>query len=48
MNIDFACSITGGGAVESVNQAMVAALVSDGHQAPTAHGGPVFAWQNQV
>ena len=37
MNIYFACSITGGRAVESVYQAMVAALVSDGHQVPTAH-----------
>jgi nucleoside 2-deoxyribosyltransferase len=37
MNIYFACSITGGRAFESVYQAMVAALVSDGHQVPTAH-----------
>jgi 2'-deoxynucleoside 5'-phosphate N-hydrolase len=37
MNIYFACSITGGRAVESVYQAMVAALVSDAHQVPTAH-----------
>ena len=37
MNIYFACSITGERAFESVYQAMVAALVSDGHQVPTAH-----------
>jgi 2'-deoxynucleoside 5'-phosphate N-hydrolase len=37
MNIYFACSITGGRTFESVYQAMVAALVNDGHQVPTAH-----------
>jgi nucleoside 2-deoxyribosyltransferase len=37
MNIYFACSITGGRAFEPLYQAMVAALVSDGHQVPTAH-----------
>jgi hypothetical protein len=36
MNIFSACSITGGRAVEPVYQAMVAALVSDGHPVPTA------------
>ena len=37
MNIYFACSITGGREFEPVYQAMVAALMSDGHQVPTAH-----------
>jgi len=37
MNIYFACSITGGREFESVYQAIVAALVGDGHEAPTAH-----------
>lgn len=37
MNIYFACSITGGRDFESVYQALVAVLVQDGHQVPTAH-----------
>ena len=37
MKIYFACSITGGREFESVYQQMVAALVQDGHQVPTAH-----------
>lgn len=37
MNIYFACSITGGREFESVYQAIVDALVQDGHQVPTAH-----------
>lgn len=37
MNIYFACSITGGREFESVYQAIVEALVQDGHQVPTAH-----------
>ena len=37
MNIYFACSITGGREFESVYQAIVMALVQDGHQVPTAH-----------
>ena len=37
MKIYFACSITGGREFESVYQEMVAALVQDGHQIPTAH-----------
>ena len=37
MNIYFACSITGGREFESVYQAIVAALVEDGHEVPTAH-----------
>lgn len=37
MNIYFACSITGGREFESTYQAMVHALVADGHQVPTAH-----------
>jgi nucleoside 2-deoxyribosyltransferase len=37
MKIYFACSITGGRAFEPVYQAMVGALVSDGHQVLTAH-----------
>jgi nucleoside 2-deoxyribosyltransferase len=37
MNIYFACSITGGREFESVYQEIVAALLQDGHQIPTAH-----------
>lgn len=37
MNIYFACSITGGREFEAVYQALVAALVWEGHQVPTAH-----------
>ena len=37
MKIYFACSITGGREFESVYQELVAALVQDGHQIPTAH-----------
>ena len=37
MKIYFACSITGGREFESVYQEIVAALVEDGHQIPTAH-----------
>lgn len=37
MNIYFACSITGGREFEQVYQAIVQALLSDGHQVPTAH-----------
>ncbi len=36
MNIYFACSITGGREFEPVYQAIVAALLADGHQVPTA------------
>ena len=37
MNIYFACSITGGREFEPVYQAIVAALLADGHEIPTAH-----------
>lgn len=37
MNIYFACSITGGREFEAVYQAIVRALVEDGHVVPTAH-----------
>ena len=37
MKIYFACSITGGREFEFVYQEMVAALVQDRHQIPTAH-----------
>jgi hypothetical protein len=37
MNIYFACSITGGRNFEPVYQAIIAALLSDGHTIPTAH-----------
>jgi nucleoside 2-deoxyribosyltransferase len=37
MNIYFACSITGGREFESTYAAITAALLSDGHQVPTAH-----------
>ncbi|HVM71779.1 MAG TPA: nucleoside 2-deoxyribosyltransferase [Anaerolineales bacterium] len=36
MNIYFACSITGGRAFEPVYQAIIAALLADGHTIPTA------------
>jgi len=37
MNIYFACSITGGRDFEPVYQAIMAALLADGHIVPTAH-----------
>ncbi len=37
MNIYFACSITGGREFEHVYQDLVAALIMDGHEVPTAH-----------
>jgi nucleoside 2-deoxyribosyltransferase len=37
MNIYFACSITGGREFETVYQAIVNALLADGHEVPTAH-----------
>ena len=37
MNIYFACSITGGRDFEAVYQEIVAALLADGHEVPTAH-----------
>ena len=37
MNIYFACSITGGRDFEPVYQAIVQAMLEDGHQVPTAH-----------
>jgi 2'-deoxynucleoside 5'-phosphate N-hydrolase len=45
MNIYFACSITGGRDFEPVYQAIMAALLADGHTVPTAHlaGSDVLA-----
>ena len=37
MNIYFACSITGGRDFEPVYAAITTALLSDGHEVPTAH-----------
>ena len=37
MNIYFACSITGGREFERVYQDLMAALLGDGHEIPTAH-----------
>jgi len=37
MNLYFACSITGGRAFEPVYQAIIRALLEDGHEVPTAH-----------
>ena len=37
MNIYFACSITGGRAFESIYQEFTRALLTDGHEVPTAH-----------
>ncbi len=45
MNIYFACAITGGRDFEPVYQAIMAALLADGHTVPTAHlaGSDVLA-----
>ncbi len=37
MNIYFACSITGGRKFERIYQDLIAALLADGHEIPTAH-----------
>ena len=37
MNVYFACSITGGRKYEPIYQAIVYALLEDGHEVPTAH-----------
>jgi 2'-deoxynucleoside 5'-phosphate N-hydrolase len=37
MNLYFACSVTGGREYEPVYQALIQALLADGHQIPTAH-----------
>jgi hypothetical protein len=37
MNVYFSCSITGGRTEEKVYQAMVNAMLADGHEVPTAH-----------
>ncbi len=37
MNIYFACSITGGREFEGVYQELIRALLTDGHEIPTAH-----------
>ena len=37
MNIYFACSITGGREFERVYQELTSALLTDGHEVPTAH-----------
>jgi len=37
MNIYFACSITGGRDFEPIYQSIIAALLADGHEVPTAH-----------
>ncbi len=37
MNIYFACSITGGRDFEPIYRAITTALLSDGHEVPTAH-----------
>jgi len=37
MNLYFACSITGGREYEPVYQALIQALLGDGHEIPTAH-----------
>lgn len=37
MKLYFACSITGGREFEHVYQALIDALVADGHEIPTAH-----------
>ena len=37
MNIYFACSITGGREFEPIYRAITTAMLSDGHEVPTAH-----------
>jgi 2'-deoxynucleoside 5'-phosphate N-hydrolase len=37
MNIYFACSITGGRDFEPIYQTIIAILLADGHEVPTAH-----------
>lgn len=37
MNVYFSCSITGGRAEEDVYQAIVGAMLEQGHEVPTAH-----------
>jgi len=37
MNIYFACSITGGREFERIYQELTSALLTDGHEVPTAH-----------
>ena len=37
MNVYFACSITGGREFERVYQELTSALLTDGHEVPTAH-----------
>ncbi|HET6845333.1 MAG TPA: nucleoside 2-deoxyribosyltransferase [Anaerolineales bacterium] len=37
MNLYFACSITGGREYEPIYQALMQALLADGHEIPTAH-----------
>jgi 2'-deoxynucleoside 5'-phosphate N-hydrolase len=37
MNIYFACSITGGRDFEPIYQSIIATLLADGHEVPTAH-----------
>ena len=48
MNIYFACSITGGREFEAVYQVIVAALVREGHQVPTAHLAESGAGENEA
>ena len=48
MNIYFACSITGGREFEPVYQALMEALLADGHEIPTAHladSGVIAIWK---
>lgn len=37
MNLYFACAVTGGREYEPVYQALIRALLADGHEIPTAH-----------
>ncbi len=50
MNIYFACSITGGREFERIYQDLMAALLADGHQIPTAHlaGSNVLALESVI
>jgi hypothetical protein len=50
MNIYFACSITGGREFERLYQELMAALLADGHEIPTAHlaGSDILALEAVV
>ncbi len=48
MNIYFACSITGGREYERIYQELTAALLSSGHEVPTAHLAQPSAMESEA